>query len=203
MGGALLANVAVSHNPLVGFAMPSGEFVPDRSSMSQPAAEPGTPHAHLEARRARLLERIGRPLRPPRADGVPLSRERIDYLVREAEDLYWNELAWEELTDEERVAGGHLTELVFPGFLAFIDALLLDGSSEGGTGGPSPHPEVVDEILLFLAERYAAATRELGRGADSERLVWARVMTFHLIDLVLYRLYGLTDEEREELERRE
>ena len=171
--------------------------------MRQPAAEPGTPHAHVEARRSRLIERVRRPLRPPRSEGVPLSRERIDYLVREAEELYWNELAWEELTDEERVAGGHLTELVFPGFLSFIEALLLDNRADGGGSGASPLPEVVEEILLFLAERYASATRDLGRGADSERLVWARVMTFHLIDLVLYRLYCLTDEEREELERRE
>ncbi len=170
--------------------------------MSQPAAQSGTPPAHVESRRARILERVGRRA-PRRVDATPLSRERSSYLVREAEDLYWNELAWEELTDEERIAEGHLTELVFPGFLAFIDALLLESSDhrEGSSG--SAHPGVVEEILLFLAHRYSATTRELEGGADSERLVWARVMTSRLIDLVLYRLYGLTDEEREELDRRE
>lgn len=170
--------------------------------MSQPTAKPGTPLAHVESRRARILKRVGR--RAPRQTPAnALSHERRDFLVREAEDLYWNELAWEELTDEEQVAGGHLTELVFPGFLAFIDALLLENSDHPDEAPASAHPEVVEEILLFLADRYATTTTELERGADSERLVWARVMTFRLIDLVLYRLYGLTDDEREELDRRE
>ena len=163
---------------------------------------PRTPDPQVEARRSRLLEALGRPARPVGAGGESLSRERVQYLVREAEELYWNELAWEELTDEERVSGGHLTELVFPGFLAFVDGLLLHPENALGPEGSGPHPEVVEEILLFLAERQARATEDLGRGADSENLVWARAMTAHLIDLVLYRLYGVTEEEREELEAR-
>jgi hypothetical protein len=171
--------------------------------MTQPAADPGMPYAHVEARRARILGVLGRAAEPVQGGGSPLSRDRVDFLVREAEELYWNELAWEELTDEERVAGGHLTELVFPGLLAFIDALLQQRPAEDRDVARSPHPEVVEEILVFLANRFAVATRELERGADSERLVWARVMTSHLIDLVLYRLYGLTSEERETLDERE
>lgn len=124
----------------------------------------------------------------------------MDHLVREAEELYWNELAWEELTDEERVSGGHLTELVFPGFLAFVDGLLLDTPPMDTRESPSPHPEVVEEILTFLAARFTSATADLEQGADSERLVWARSLTAHLIDLVLYRLYSLTATERDTLE---
>lgn len=168
--------------------------------MTKHAVEPGMPQAHIESRRALLLDRLDRPAEPVGADGPPLPRDRVEYLVREAEELYWNELAWEELTDEERVAGGHLTELVFPGFLAFVNGLLLDSAPKGVAEPPNRRPDVVEEILLFLAERYVEATADLERGADSERLVWARAMTAHLIDLVLYRLYSVTPEEREALE---
>jgi hypothetical protein len=163
---------------------------------------PGVPHPQVESRRSRLLGVLGRPATPVRAGGTPLPRGRVQYLLREAEELYWNELAWEELTEEERISGGHLTELVFPGFLAFVDGLLLEPGEARSPEGSGPHPEVVEEVLLFLAERLSSATEELGRGADSENLVWARAMTAHLIDLVLYRLYDVSDEEREDLEAR-
>ena len=38
------------------------------------------------------------------------------------------------------------------------------------------HPDVVEEILRFLAEQYLKLTVELEGGADSQRLVWARAM---------------------------
>jgi hypothetical protein len=164
------------------------------------AAEPGMAQLHLELRRARLLDSVSRPLEPVAAGGDPLPPDRVQYLLREAQDLYWNELAWEELMEEEAVVGGRLTELVFPAFLAFVDGLLLDRLPRGVPGTPRPRPEVVEEILLFLAERYAEYYHELGNGADSQRLVWARAMTIGLIDLVLYRLYRLTSAEREEIE---
>jgi hypothetical protein len=164
------------------------------------AAEPGMAQLHLELRRARLLDSVSRPLEPVAAGGDPLPPDRVQYLLREAQDLYWNELAWEELMEEEAVVGGRLTELVFPAFLAFVDGLLLDRLPRGVPGTPRPRPEVVEEILLFLAERYAESSHELGNGADSQRLVWARAMTAGLIDLVLYRLYRLTSAEREEIE---
>lgn len=166
------------------------------------AAETGRPEAHLEARRIRIVEAVGRAVEPIGAGEIPLPRDQVEHLVHEAIELYWNELAWEELTDEERVAGGHLTELVFPGFLAFIDGLLLETGRSDVFERPRPHPEVVEEILRFLASRYAEDTAELERGADSENLVWARAMTAHLIDLVLIRLYGLSASEREKLEGR-
>jgi len=163
-------------------------------------AEPEIPHAQVEARRSRILRRLERSAEPVGAGGLPLPRNRVEHLVREAEDLYWNELAWEELTDEERVSGGHLTELVFPGFLTFVEGLLLDSPREGVFVVPQPHPEIVERILAFLGERYAEATIKLEQGADSERLVWARALTSQLIDLVLYRLYRLSADEQEALE---
>jgi hypothetical protein len=170
--------------------------------MRKQAAETGMPQAHLETRRSRIIERLDRTVEPVGLGGAPLSREKIDHLVREAEELYWNELAWEELTDEEMVEGGHLTELVFPGLLAFVDGLLLESLPSAVSGRARPHPDVVEEILLFLAERYADATVRLEQGADSGTLVWARAMTAQLIDLVLYRLYRISPAEREDLEGR-
>lgn len=168
--------------------------------MTNQTAEAGKPPALIESRRSRIFREIERPLETTSSGAIPLAREHIDHLVREAEELYWNELAWEEITDEERVAGGHLTELVFPGFLAFVDGLLLDSRPAGSFDTPQPHPEVVEEVLIFLARCHADASARIDGGADSEKLVWARAMTSQLIDLVLYRLYRLSPEERERLE---
>lgn len=166
--------------------------------MSKETAVPGMAQAFVELRRARLREAVGRPLRPAGEGAAPLDSERASYLLREAEELYWNELAWEELTDEELIGGGHLTELVFPGFLAFVEALLVERVPADSLAPARPHPDVVEDILIFLAERQVAFGAELERGVDSERVVWARAMTARLVDLVLSRLYGLSAEELEE-----
>lgn len=166
--------------------------------MKPPAAP--IPHPHVEARRSRIIGLLGRAVKPIGGDGGRLTRERARYLLNEAEDLYWNELAWEELTEEERVGGGPLTELVFPGLLAFVDGLLVHGEDGPGETGSGPHPDIVENILVFLADQHATMVEKIGRGADSGNLVRARAMTAELIDLVLYRLYGLTRDEREELE---
>lgn len=168
--------------------------------MSKHTAEPGTVQPYVGLRRARISSAIGRPLRAVAPDAEPLPPERLAFLRREAEDLYWNELSWEELTDEERVVGGHLTEMVFPGFLAFVEGLLVERAPAGSAAVARPHPDAVEEILSFLAERYADLTAEMEAGADSQRVVWARAMTAHLVDLVLYRLYRLSPAEQEMLE---
>jgi len=59
---------------------------------------------------------------------------------------------------------------------------------------------VVEELLVFLSEQHIELAGKLERGVDSERIVWARVMTQSLIDLVLYRLHDLDDAEREVVE---
>jgi hypothetical protein len=167
--------------------------------MSKPAAPASPAQLFVEQRRARVLDAIGRvPHSFP--DAETLSAERISFFRREAEDLYWNELAWEQLTDEEAVAGGHMTEMVFPGFLALVEGLLVDRVPADALTRARPHPDAVEEILTFVAERYAAATRELEAGVDSQKVVWARMMSSELVDLVLYRLYRLTPAEVEALE---
>jgi hypothetical protein len=168
--------------------------------MSRNAADPGTARAYVEHRRARIWSVLDREPLPIGYDAPALSPERLEFIRREAEELYWNELSWEELTDEEAIPGGHLTEMVFPGFLAFVTGLLVDVVPADALAPARPHPDAVEEILGFLGERYVETTMELENGIDSQQVVWARAMTVRLIDLVLYRLYRLTPAERERLE---
>lgn len=169
--------------------------------MTRNAAAAGAAQAYVEQRRSRICRLLGRTPLPAGLGAEPLTPERLAYLRRDAEELYWNELVWEELTDEEAIPGGHMTEMVFPGFLAFVDGLLLDEVPADSPAPATPHPDAVEEILTFLGERYAEATSELEAGIDSQKVVWARLMTRQLIDLVLYRLYHLGPNEREQLER--
>ena len=169
-------------------------------SMSRNAALSTTGQAYVERRRAHICGALGRPAVCAGGDAEPLPADRLEFMRREGEDLYWNELEWEELTDEEAIPGGHLTEMVFPGFLAYIQGLLVETVPADALAPARPHPDVVEEILAFLGERFAEATAELEAGADSQKLVWARHMTARLIDLVLYRLYRLSPAEQERLE---
>lgn len=169
--------------------------------MSRHAVPTGAAQAFVEQRRTRLCAALGRASAPAWPGAEPSPPERVAFFRNEAEDLYWNELVWEELTDEEAITGdGHLTEMVFPGFLAFIDGLLNERAPADALAPARPHPDAVEEILVFLGERYVEATAELEAGADSQKLVWARAMTRHLTDLVLYRLYRVQPQELERLE---
>lgn len=163
-------------------------------------ADPASAQAFVEQRRTRIFGILGRT--PTPVIGVaPLSADRLSYLRREGEELYWNELVWEELTDEEAITGGHLTEMVFPAFLAYVDGLLVDHVAENSSAPACPHPDAVEEILTFLGERYAESTLDLENGCDSQKVVWARLMARQLIDLVLCRLYRLGSAEQELLAR--
>ncbi|HET6230499.1 MAG TPA: hypothetical protein VFE05_10565 [Longimicrobiaceae bacterium] len=168
--------------------------------MSRDTAPPVTANAYVDRRKARIAERVGRGLVAVGHDAPPLGADSLDFFRREAEELYWNELTWEELTDEEAISGGHLTELVFPGFLAFVEGLLVDRVPADAQAPARPHPDAVEEILAFLGERYAETTAELESGCDSQKVVWARAMTARLIDLALYRLYRLAPAEQDRVE---
>ena len=72
----------------------------------------------LGGRRERIERTLGRSLGPPPTSaGSPLPDESRTYLKGEAVDLYWNELEWERITDEEALEEGPLVTLIFPGFL--------------------------------------------------------------------------------------
>lgn len=164
----------------------------------------------LVGRRARLERLVGRALAPVACgagDALPERARR--HLLEEALDLYWNELEWENVTAEEALDEGSLTELAFPAFLSFVDGLLLAEPAEAaGSAEPaslplhgSPRVEVVAEILRFLASRVLeleAAGEAVGDETRQARGELA--MTSRLIDLVMYRLYGLAPEEIERLE---
>lgn len=153
--------------------------------MPSDRARPLHPDVFLSRRRARLEHLLQSPLVAPRPSGV--SADRRSFLREEAEALYWNELEWERLTSEEMSKGGSaLVELAFPGFLAFIDGLLLREANTRSPVPATPRPEVVEDILLFLARRYL----ELLPG-NTAPVGLEREMTERLIDLVLYRLHRI------------
>ncbi|MCI0436663.1 MAG: hypothetical protein L0271_23945 [Gemmatimonadetes bacterium] len=162
---------------------------PQDSVPSEPSHDADARRLHPEIciarRRARLEKILHHPLVPPRPSDASL--ERRTFLREEAEELYWNELEWEKLMAEEMSVGGsELVELAFPGFLALIDGLLLKEASPDSPVPANPRPEVVEDILLFLARRFLELLPETSSESRLER-----EMTQRLIDLVLYRLHGL------------
>ena len=148
----------------------------------------------LDKRRKRLARLIQRPLDPPTGSG-DLADDRRAFLLEEAQELYWNELSWEQVTEEEGLSDSGLVELTFPGFLAFIEGLLLREVMEDSLAPASPRPEVVEDILLFLATRVV----QLQEMDDEEARV-EREVTTRLIDLVLYRQHEVDVEESEQAE---
>jgi len=164
------------------------------SNSSDPGPRRLHPEVFLARRRARLERVLQHPLVVPRATGV--APDRRAFLLEEAQELYWNELEWEKLTAEEMAGGGSaLVELTFPGFLAFIDGLLLKQPAAGSKIPAWPRPEVVEDVLLFLATR---CLELFASAAPEQRL--EREMTERLIDLVLYRLHGLEVDAAERLD---
>ena len=123
---------------------------------------------------------------------APASRR---HLFEEACDLYWNELNWEQLTDEERVSGGELTEMVFPGLLALVSAL-LPRSENGEPDRDREHRDVAHDFLLWLASRLVElrVTRPED-DEDRDRIIAEIQVTDDLVDLVSCRLFCLSDEE--------
>ena len=161
----------------------------------------------LSGKRGRMERTLGRELLPPvMGPSGPLSQRVRSFLAEEAEDLYWNELEWENITDEEAMEGGPLTELAFPGFLAFIRGLLLREVMPDSLAPASPRPEVVEDVLAFLCARVVelgdALSAEGNDDADAQQAEME--MTSRLVEVVLYRYHelALDDVERIEAERR-
>lgn len=142
------------------------------------------PEVFVARRRARLEQILQSALVRPRSSGI--EPERRQFLLEEAEELYWTELEWERLTSEEMDGGSELVEFAFPGFLALIDGLLLKEANANSTVPAKPRPEVVEDVLLFIARRHLELLP-----ADDPQAVLEREMTTRLIDLVLYRLHGI------------
>jgi hypothetical protein len=114
-----------------------------------------------------------------------------------AEELYWNELEWEKITGEEKLDEEFLTEMAFPGFLAFVRGLLLSETMPDSLAPPRPSPEVVQDILGFLAARVVELDEKAGleEGEDKDHTEIELEMTNRLIDLVLYLLHDFGHDE--------
>ena len=161
------------------------------------------PSTLLDARRERLERLLDRPLAEPApASAEPLTAEARRYLIGEAESLYWNDLEWEHITDEEATEEGPLTQLTFPGFLAFVRGLLLQEVMPDSQAPATPRPQVVEEVLRFLAARVVELEDGLSAqpAGDADKLRTELDVTSHLVDLVLYLLHGVSEEDIERIE---
>lgn len=156
----------------------------------------------LRSARARLARVLGAPLPSPRPGaGAPLTGAEAAYLQEEGESLYWNELEWEHITDEEQLDGGPLAELTFPGFLAYVRGLLLDEVMPDAQAPAEPRPEAVEGLLLFLAGQVLDLQESAGgEGPEAERVEVEIALTRRLLDLVLALLHRIP---REALDRSE
>ena len=160
----------------------------------------------LQGRREQMERALGRPLATPEAgadDEIP--DETRSYLLGEAQDLYWNEIEWELITDEEARDAGTLAELTFPGMLAYVRGLLLSEVMPDSISPASPRPQVVSDVLDFVASRLVVLQDELSDpdNSDLERLQAEMEMTGGLIDRVLYLYHGLNEQDIERLEQAE
>ena len=156
----------------------------------------------LTGRRERVERILGRPLGEPSAPGDEPTEETRTYLLGEAQDLYWNELEWEHITDEEALEGGAITELTFPGMLAYVRGLLLEEVMPDSLSPANPRPQVVMDVLAFLANRVVELEDSLAEpDPDEENRQRAEVdMTSSLIDRVLYLYHGMSEEDVEQVE---
>ena len=146
----------------------------------------------LEGRREKMEHALGRPLAVPEpATGAELSESEREHLCNAATELYFNELAWENITDEEQVEGEPLAELAFPGFLAFIQGLLLDKVMPDSLAPANPRPEIAEEVAKFLAERVVVLQDNMGGPEEEDAQQQERDLglTDRLLDLVLFRLH--------------
>lgn len=156
----------------------------------------------LADRKHRFEKTLGRSLEPRRHEGIPpLSEREWAHLKEDAEDLYWNELEWENVTQEEGSLGGEaLAEMTFPGLLALVRGLLLEETMPDALAEAAPRPEVVQAVLAFLARRTIDLGKSLEQGGDEpERIAAEHRMTSELVDLVMAQYYALTPEEQKRI----
>lgn len=172
----------------------------EQEEIGLPTGDKAVAARTLVEERLRGVQRsLDRDLTPLDVVIEPTRPDSRSYLFEEACELYLNELNWEELTDEERVEDGALTEMVFPGLLTLLDAL-LPRSDSGEPDRNREHRDVVHDFLLWLAARLVRL-RNVESPGPHERLRARREVAIadDLIDLVVARLYGLDDEELEEI----
>jgi len=146
----------------------------------------------LGGRRERLNHLLGRYLSPTHGPAAPAHVRQ--HLLEEATDLYWNELEWEHITGD---AGEDATESAFAGLLALVRGLLLRVAGPDGQDS-EPRPEVVEELLRFLAGHVLELDERISTGdldGEPEKARRELDMTDRLLDLVLYHWLELSPQE--------
>ena len=153
----------------------------------------------VEERVRSLRRQVKRELDPDDLILRPTALAARRHLFEEACELYWNELNWEQLTNEEVVGEGELTEMVFPGLLALVDAW-LPRSDNGEPDRDREYRDVAHDFLLWLASRLVELRVQRPEdGAERETIQREIQVTDELIDLVSFRLYCISDGEIEDL----
>ena len=153
----------------------------------------------VEERVRSLRRQVNRELDPDDLVLRPTAPAARRHLFEEACELYWNELNWEQLTHEELVDEGELTEMVFPGLLALVDAW-LPRSDNGEPDRDRERRDVAHDFLLWLASRLVELRVQRPEdGTDRATRRREIQVTDDLIDLVTYRLYCISDGEMEKL----
>jgi hypothetical protein len=157
----------------------------------------------LLGREKRIEQILGRPLAATIVtNSPPIQSSERRHMLESAEELYWNELEWEKITGEERLDAEFLTELAFPGLLAFVRGLLLSEVMPDSLSEARPSPEVVRDILSFLAGRVVELDEQTagGEAEEGEQREAELKMTSRLVDLILYLIHDLPPEEVEAVE---
>ena len=157
----------------------------------------------LTGRREQMERILDRKLEPPTAGaGQPIPAETRKYLLSEAQDLYWNELEWEYLTDEEALEQGPIAELTFPGLLAYVRGLLLSKVMPDSLSPANPRPQVVSDLMDFLAGRVIELEDGLAEPGvpEVERLRAELDMTAGVVDRVLFLYHALAEADVEKVE---
>ena len=156
----------------------------------------------LAGRVTRIQQVLERQLQAHWPSSNPLPETDRAYLQETGEEFYWNDLEWEKLTGEEQVDEDFITELAFPGFLAFVRGLLLEETMPDSTVPPRPNPVVVEDLLQFLAGRVVELDEDAGccEGEEKEHREAELKMTSRLVDLVLYLFHKLDPEDVDRVE---
>lgn len=149
----------------------------------------------VQERMRGIQKALGRRLTPGNIVLRPAPPEVREHLFGEACELYWNELSWEEITDEEVVGDEELTEMVFSGLLALIVAF-LPRSANGEPDRDREHRDVAHDFLMWLAARLVELRSAAPESSEErERIRRRKALTDDLIDLVAFRLCGLSNED--------
>ena len=157
----------------------------------------------LVQERARSIRKVvGRRLGPTDIVLRQASPEVSKHLFDEACELYWNELSWEEITDEEIIGGdGELTEMVFPGLLTLINAF-LPRAANGEPDRDREHRDVAHDFLDWLGARLVQLRETKAESQDDRAtLLRRKSVTDDLIDLIAFRIYSLAHDEIEAYQR--